>query len=102
MVIDGVVIFNVVVGFVMMFLAHVIRSASHTADNERQAAQLLGSRVQALEIKSVDDAKVRAIVTEMLADIKVGQAEIRADLKGLAGEIHELAQTMTANNLRDR
>ena len=102
MVIDGVVIFNIVVGFVMLFLGNIIRSASHKAERESQTAQLLESRVQALEIKSVDDAKVRAIVTEMLADIKVGQAEIRADLKGLAGEIHELAQTMTANNLRDR
>lgn len=102
MVIDGVVIFNIVIGFVMLFLGNIIRAASHKADRESQTAQLLESRVQALEIKSVDDAKVRAIVTEMLADIKVGQSEIRSDLKGLAGEIHELAQTMTVNNLRDR
>ena len=99
MTIDGSMIWALVVSVGMLFLGNALRASTSKANEERKSARAVEDRLLMVETKMVEEARVREIINECVADIKQGQVEIRGDIKGLTGEIHDLAQLMTKHNM---
>lgn len=97
--IDGAMVWSALLSLALLYMGHALRTNHAKAEAEKSKATLLADRLLIVETKMVEEARVREIINECLSDIKQTQVEIRSDIKGLAGEIHELAQMMVNHNL---
>jgi hypothetical protein len=97
--INGAMIWGLIVSVGLMVLGNAIRMSSAKSLKQEETARAVEDRLLMVETKMVEEARVREIINESVKDIKEGQSEIRGDIKGLVGEVHQLAEMMAGNNI---